>query len=45
MTRDEHPLPADLATPRRPRLWPGVVIGGALLLLDVGLLAYALTLP
>ena len=38
---DDHPLPADLARPRRvvPKALPGIVIGGILLLIDAALLA------
>lgn len=42
MTRRDD-LPSDLARPRGTRGWlAGVIVGGALLALDVALLAYAL---
>lgn len=38
-------LPTDLAKPRRTHsYWPVIIIGGVLLLLDLGLMAWALAM-
>lgn len=42
---DTEPLPADLARPRRDpastQMWMGVIVGGFLLLVNIGLLIVA----